>query len=124
MPGATIERYELHELAVAANQQMRRDFNATNLIEIGMTVPVQRFREQLLDFRTAEFAGRQADAVQNQQLGRSAFRPLVLIGAVTLPCWLDKSGLGIDAVRNSHQQLPQLSGKTIVRFADDNRQRP
>ena len=51
MPGPFGEWDELNELSVASDKQMGRDFEAPDLAEVVMTVPVQRIGKQSLDFR-------------------------------------------------------------------------
>ena len=69
VPGALGERHELHQLAIAPDQKVCGDFDAAYRLEVRVRVPVEGIAEQCLDLRSPELTGRQADAVQDQQLG-------------------------------------------------------
>lgn len=124
MPGTVGKWHKLNKLAIATNQQMRRNLQTTNLTKVGMGVPVEAVREQLLDFGTAKLAWWQADAVNNEQFRVSSTRSFVLVRACTLPGRLNQPAIGIDVVRSAHGWLPHLPGKTIVMVMGVGCQRP
>lgn len=96
MPGPATEWHELHETTVTAYQRMCRYLHSCDLGEIGVSIRRQAIREKLLYERTAEFAGRQADAVYDDQLGLATGGSLVLIRRGTLHRRDDEACLGID----------------------------
>jgi len=96
MPRPLGEWHELYELSIAPDKQMGRDFEASDLVEVLMTVPVQRVGKQLFDFRTTELARRQADAVQDNEISVHASRARILVGAGTLPRRFDEPGVAVD----------------------------
>ena len=124
MPGTAGKWHKLNKLAIAANQQMRRNLQTTNLAKVGMGVPIEAIREQLFDFGTAKLTRRQADAVNNEQLGLGGAGSFVLVRACTLPGRLNQPAIGIDVVRSAYQWLPHLPGKTIVMVMGIGCQRP
>ncbi len=107
MPGTFAERHELDELTVTANQQMRRHLEPANLAEERVRIPVQAVREQGLDLRAAEFAGRQADAVHDEQRELCPVRPVVMVRARTLAGRRHGSAFCVDAVAQAHRWLPR-----------------
>ncbi|MCY1377369.1 hypothetical protein D9M69_649380 [compost metagenome] len=68
VPGACVGIHKLHQLAIAADEKMRRDFHATDLLKVGMGVPVEVVGEELFHFRAAIDTGRQADGVDHDQV--------------------------------------------------------
>src|SRR5210317_1373773 len=65
MPRPFHERYKLHYAAITVNEDMRRDFHATNFLEVWMRIPCECICKQGLDLRAAKLARRQADAMQH-----------------------------------------------------------
>jgi hypothetical protein len=80
MPRAPPERYELDQCAIAPDEKVCGDMLIRNRGEIGMRVAINAVGEEMLDVRTTEAAGRQADAVNHDQFRTGAFRSIVLIG--------------------------------------------
>lgn len=72
MPCALVEGHILHDLPVAADQTVRRHPQLMDLGEIGVLRGIERAGKQLVDIGAAEFAGRQADVVDDQQRGGSS----------------------------------------------------
>src|SRR5690606_666691 len=68
MPGAPAEGDVLDELAVASDDEMRRDFEPAQALKIRMGVMIEGVGEQLVDVRTAELGGRQTDAMNDKQV--------------------------------------------------------
>jgi len=120
VPGPLRKGHKLDQLAVAFHQQMRRYLHSTNLTKVGMAVPVQRIGEQLFNLRPAELSRRQANAMHDQHFGLRSIRARILIGAGTLPGWLNEPGRGVDAECVLAQGLPRLRGTTIVTVTDIN----
>ncbi len=77
MPGPPVERHELHERAVAADEQVRRDFHPVDFAKIRMRQRIKVPEKEFLDMRAAEFPRRQADAVHDHKFGFAARRSLV-----------------------------------------------
>ena len=96
MPGAAPERDELHDLAVAADQRVRRDLQARDFLEVGVRAGIEPVAEQRLDVRATELPGRQRDSVHDDQLGYRANGARILIGRGTLARGRHESGAGID----------------------------
>src|SRR3990167_4936235 len=92
MPGAVVGGHELEQFAVAPNQEMGRDFGASNQLEVGVGVPVQLVGEQALDLVTTIVAGGQADGMNQGQVDRGAWRARAKVGRV------DAAGLGAPAI--------------------------
>lgn len=67
VPGALVAVHELEHLAAAADEVVRRHLQATDGLEVGVSVPVQRVGEQPFHLRPAILAGRQADGVHHDQ---------------------------------------------------------
>lgn len=61
VPGSGIGSNKLHQLAVAANQKVRRDLHATDLFKIRVGSPLEPVGEQLFDFGATKNTRRQAD---------------------------------------------------------------
>lgn len=98
MPGALVKRHELHQFSATPDQQMRRYLKAANLIEVGVSVPVELVQEQGFDFPTTEFSRRQADAMQDDHLERSTAGARIPVRTPTQPGGLDQPGLGIHRI--------------------------
>lgn len=96
MPCPFGEWHELYELSIAPNKQMRGDFQASDLAEVLMTVPVQRIGKQSFDFRATELAWRQADAMQDNKINVYTCWAWILVGAGTLPRRIDEPGVAVD----------------------------
>src|SRR5438034_11484431 len=63
MPGAARDRHELHELAVAPHEEVRRDAQLRDLAEIRVRFRVEAIGEEALDRVAAVLPRRQADRV-------------------------------------------------------------
>ena len=74
VPGSVGEGDELHERAVAANQQMRGNLQACNPIEAFVGMRVKAIAEEPLDVRSPELAWRQTDSVHDDQADVAAGR--------------------------------------------------
>jgi len=66
VPGALSKIDKLEQLTGALYQQVRGNFNAPNLLEVRMLVPIQSIGEKALDTITAITVWRQRDIVNNQ----------------------------------------------------------
>ena len=98
VPGAPAEWHKLNYFAVAANQQMRRYLEVANFREVRMCVPVQAVRKELLHVRPAKISRRQADAMNDDEFGLRASRPVILIRRRTLRPRPDQPGSWADGV--------------------------
>jgi len=87
---------------------MCRHFGSADFVEISMAVPVELVGKQLLDFRTTEFTGWQADAMQDNQVDLGASGPLVLIWTGALSCRLDESAARVNVIGVIGQSLLYL----------------
>ncbi len=74
MPGPIIEGDELDQVSIALDQAMRRNLEALDLGKIGMPGRIELVGEQLLDETTTIFSGRQADAVNHDQVDACVIR--------------------------------------------------
>src|SRR3954470_5983995 len=79
VPGTALDRDELDELAVPADEEVRRHPHAGDLAEILMRLRIEPVGEQALDRLAAEFTRRQADAMHDQQRYFAAPGPRVLV---------------------------------------------
>ncbi len=96
MPGTLGERYKLDEFAVASDQQMRRNFHASDLAKIRVCVPIELIQKQSLYLITTKLARGKTDAVQNNHIQRGAIRPRISIWAEALPSRTYQPALRID----------------------------
>ena len=94
VPGSPLEGHELHDLAIAANEQVRRHAQPANLTEIGMHIAIKLIGKQVAHERTAELPGWQADAVNDDEFGVNTRRPIILIRRRALRCRTDQPGTG------------------------------
>lgn len=104
MPCPPAERYELQDLAVTPNQQVRRHPEFVDFAEVGMDIRIQVVGEQGLDERPAKFSWRQADAVNNDQVGLAVAGSFILIRRRALDGWPQEAGartycISVDMVR-------------------------
>jgi len=80
VPCALVAGDELHEFAVAADQEMRRDAKLRNRCEGRMRIRIERVGEEPCDRLSAEFARRQRDSVHDDEIDRHSRRPRITIG--------------------------------------------
>src|ERR1700733_4485503 len=67
VPGALVERDELNDLAVAADERVRRDTLLGHVLEKGVSLWVKVARKELFDAGGAKLPRRQADAVHDDE---------------------------------------------------------
>src|SRR5262249_41602437 len=79
VPGAPLDRDELHHLAVASDQEVRGDLERVHLAEVGVRRRVEAVGEQALDVPAAVLPGRQADRVHHYEADFNAGRARVLV---------------------------------------------
>jgi hypothetical protein len=94
-----VEWNVLHVLAVATDQQVRRNFQGHHRREERMylrRVRRQCVGEQAIDPRPAVLVRRQADAVHEDQLGQHAARALIAVRRGDLACGLHQAAGRID----------------------------
>ena len=113
MPGAPRKRHELNERAVTPQQQMCRNVQLVNPREILVLTGIQAVGEELLDIGPAIFAGRQADAVQENKFRLHAGRSFILIGRWTLAGWLDKAARCSNGIAGSHREQCLANGRPL-----------
>ena len=80
VPGTLAKRHKLNQSAITPNQDVRAYSRFTNAGKIRMLIRIEPVGEQLLNVRSAKFAGRQADAMQHNKRWFSTIGPGVLIG--------------------------------------------
>jgi hypothetical protein len=68
MPGSLVEGDELDRLTRAIDQQMRRDLQMRDFLEIRMSARIELIAEKLLNVGSAKTTGRQADAMNDQEV--------------------------------------------------------
>ena len=96
MPCSIGKFYELRQAAVSRHQQVRRHPQFTYFGKIGMQIERQRIREQPVYPGAAEFSGRQADAVHDDQIRRDPLRASIVIWRSDLPGASHQSAFEID----------------------------
>jgi hypothetical protein len=69
MPSSLVTADKLYQLAATANQKMRRNLDATQLVVIGVAVVVKGIGEKLFNGIATELPRGQADGVHHQQIG-------------------------------------------------------
>jgi len=105
VPRTLGERYKLDQLAVASDQQMRRNLQASDLAEVWMRIPIELIQKQCLDLTAAEFARGKTDAMQNNHIRCYAIRPCVPIRAKTLPGRTYQPAQGVNGKLARHDQF-------------------
>ena len=80
VPGAVVNAYELPEIAIAPNVEMRRYLQAFNAFEVRVQIPVKLVGKQPLHFIAAIFARWQADRMDHDQVGVCRWRSGAKIG--------------------------------------------
>lgn len=75
VPRARITTDKLNEFAVTADQEMRGHPQHAERFKIGMPRRIETIGEKILDVRTAEFARRQADCMDDDKINDGAVRP-------------------------------------------------
>ena len=81
MPCALRKRYELHQTAIASDQQVRRHLKAPDLAKVRVSVPVELVRKQRLDLRPAKLTRRQTDAMNDNHRWPHSIGARIAIGA-------------------------------------------
>src|SRR5690606_19410841 len=85
MPGALLEADILRQRAVPRDQDVRRHLEPRDRGEVRVRPRVEPVDEERVDPRPAEASRRKADAVQHDQIERSARRPGVAVRRRHLP---------------------------------------
>lgn len=80
MPGAVVSGYKLHEAAIAADQEVSRHVQPTQLFQPRVRGVIQPVQEQVDNFRPAKDSRRQADIVDDQQIGLGVSGALIAMG--------------------------------------------
>ena len=114
MPCSHRKRYKLRYSPVAVNQQVCRNFEPANLIEIRVRIVVERIGKQCRDFRTTKSSWGQADAVNYNEVRTGIGRPRILIRAMTLFGRFYQPGIGV----NSKLRLHELTEATNITMAE------
>ena len=79
MPGTAGAGNELDQFAVTANKEMGRNPQVLYFTKIVMRLGIETIGKQLNDSRSAEFAGRQTDGVDDDQSDRFIRGPLITV---------------------------------------------
>jgi hypothetical protein len=69
VPGARLKGHVLHDAAIAPDERMRRDALPRDVAKEGMRIRIQSAGKEPIDPRSAELARRQADAVDDDEVG-------------------------------------------------------
>ena len=85
MPGARPAGHELDQLAIAADQKVRRNTPVGNFTKIGVSLRIKTIGKQLGDRISTKASGRQADVVDYQQFDGAFSRASVAIRRSDLP---------------------------------------
>lgn len=72
VPGPVVARHELDHFPCAAYEEVAGDFHAAYGLKVGVGVPVQGVREELLNLRAAVLAGGEADGVEDDEFDHRA----------------------------------------------------
>ena len=80
MPGTVVTTDELPDFALSLNEEMGRDFEATNALEVRVCVPIQLVGEQLMHSLRAVFTRWQADGVNHDQIDLGLRWPCAMVG--------------------------------------------
>lgn len=70
----------LNDFAVPANQEVARHPDARKVTKVGVPGRIQGVGKELVNVRAAELAGRQGNAVDDDQGGRNSGRPVIAVG--------------------------------------------
>ena len=73
---------ELHQLAMPAQEKMRRHPQASQPSKVRMRRDIQTIGEQGLHRVTCEMLGRQADVMEDDRIDDDALGPRIMVGAV------------------------------------------
>jgi len=68
VPGSLVKGDTLNRLACAIDQKMRRDAQMGNFVEIRMGCGIELVAEELFNICSAETAGGEADAMNNEEV--------------------------------------------------------
>ena len=80
MPGPIIRRNKLDDLAIAADQEVRRYAQVAQLVEIRVRIAIESVGEKISDVGSAEFAGWQADIMDDEQIDDGAIGARIKVG--------------------------------------------
>lgn len=98
VPRAPLEGDELDQSTVTPDEEVRRDFQAPDAIEVGMEAAIETIGEKMLYVRPAVFAGRQTDAVDDDHFRLDPPWPVVLIRRRALTRRPDEADTRADGV--------------------------
>lgn len=107
MPRARIAGDELHNLAVSPDEEMCRDAKPGDIREVRMRGGRQTVCEKFGDTIAAEFSGRQADRMNDQQRWRFAVGPLIAVRGRNVADACEPAG-GIERA-DGHSSMPSRS---------------
>lgn len=106
VPGSAMQGDVLNDLAIATNEQMRRDAQAEQGLETGIIRRIKTVGEQSIDGIATKAARRQAYRMHDNQFKRGVARPRILIGGRTLARWRNQTSASIDF---HPPQLPSMA---------------
>ncbi len=95
MPGALAEWHELQHFTITADQQVCRYLETLQTAEVRVRAPVETIAEEILDLRPAEFARRQADAMNDDKFGLGARRTRIPVRAEAQARSFEQTGLRV-----------------------------
>jgi hypothetical protein len=97
MPCALGKGHKLDHGAIAANKEMRGHFHAADLAEVRVRIPVERIREQSLDFRPIELTRWETNPVDDDHGWVGTIGSGILIRAGALHRRLQQTGGFVDS---------------------------
>ena len=80
VPSPSIGIDKLHDLTVAANEEVAGDFGTPDLLKVRMSIPIQAVGEEFFNVWRAVHPRRQADGVDHQQVNRGVCGPGPKVG--------------------------------------------
>ena len=92
MPCSLRKRHKLDNAAATANQDMRGHLHATNFTKVRVRIPIEIVGKKRFDFRSAELARRQADAVNNDHRRLRTLRARITVRTVATCGLLEPAG--------------------------------
>jgi hypothetical protein len=81
MPSPFVAADELQQFAVPSQEEMRRDMDVAQALEVRVAAAIETVREEALDRVASEVLGGQADVMNHQRVDHARRRALVAVGA-------------------------------------------
>lgn len=107
VPSAKGAWNELNQLSIATDEEMGRNPQTRDLLEIGMRLRIKVVGEQLDDLRAAEFVGWQTDGVNDDESNRFVCRSLITVGRRQTPSVEQPAFVVQRVLRLPHSFIPK-----------------